>query len=40
MKCPNCGKEVFDGQYKCHHCGAWIPAFKEEKPKKKEAKEK
>lgn len=37
MKCPNCGKEIFDGQFRCHHCQKIVPKQpKEEKPKKEE----
>lgn len=35
MKCPNCKNEIFDGQYQCHHCGAWIPAIKDKDEKAK-----
>ena len=39
MKCPNCGKEIAEGQHRCHHCGAFLWKPKADKPKK-EAKEK
>lgn len=38
MKCPKCKGEIFNGQYQCHHCGAWIPLYEkttEEKETKK-----
>jgi len=34
MKCKNCGKDVFPGQFRCDHCGTIDPT-KEETPKKK-----
>lgn len=43
MKCPNCGKEIYDRQFRCHYCGeiAWRPEMDEKKDKpKKEEKEK
>lgn len=42
MKCPNCGKEIFDRQFRCHYCGkiAWTPEMDEKKKPKKEEKEK
>lgn len=38
MKCPKCKGEIFNGQYQCHHCGAWIPSFKEETEEKETKK--
>ena len=43
MKCPKCKADLFNGQYQCHKCGAWIPSIKEDKkdkPKKATKKEK
>ena len=39
MKCPHCGEEIFDGQFRCHHCYKIVEPV-EEKPKKAESKEK
>lgn len=40
MKCPHCGGEIFDGQFRCHHCYKIVEKPVEEKPKKAESKEK
>ena len=40
MKCPKCKGEIFKGQYQCHHCGAWIPSYKEDTEKKTKVKPK
>lgn len=43
MKCPNCGEDLFNGQYSCHKCHCIVEiAMKEAKKKaeKEKVKEK
>lgn len=36
-KCPKCNKSIFDGQFRCDHCGVII-ALAEAEAKKEEKK--
>lgn len=42
MKCPHCGLDIFEGQFRCDHCNKIVALApkKEEKPKEKDKKEK
>ena len=41
MKCPHCGKSIFEGQFRCDHCNKIVAlAPKKEEPNKKDKKEK
>jgi len=34
MKCKNCGKDVFPGQFRCEHCGTLHPTEEDTSKKK------
>ena len=44
MKCPHCGLDIFEGQFRCGYCNKIVeleyPDEKKTEPKKKDKKEK
>jgi len=37
MKCPNCGEDLFEGQFRCHKCGKLVEKSSKEKDKGEKA---
>lgn len=40
MKCPHCGKDIFPGQFICHHCNKIVELEYPDEKAKKDKKEK